>query len=118
MADFESTDIDTEFEFSVAEAMATKMQLTVGDTEYLQADAIGAGALPGGAKINVTAIRPVAGAAKPSPQPMVLITAPHIMAHLARFVPLLEEFGCKVEIADVLERMEAEDLMKWAGKFQ
>ena len=25
--------------------------------------------------------------------------------------------GCTVQVADVLERMEAEDLMKWAGQF-
>eukprot|EP01050_Picozoa_sp_SAG11_P013383 SAG11_NODE_1560_length_4678_cov_14.225158_3_plen_623_part_00 len=118
MADFESTDIDTEFEFSVAEAMATKMQFGGSDdVQYMLADKIGAGALPGGAKINVTAIRPVPGAAKPAEPPLVLITAPHIMAHLDRFVPLIEDFGCKVEVADVLERMEASDLLEWAGKF-
>ena len=117
MPEFESTDIDTEFDFSVAEAMATKMNITNDDVQYVIADAIGAGSLPGGRKIQVTAVRPVAGRAKPEPQPLVLITAPHIMAHLKRFVPLLEEFGCRVEIADVLERMEAEDLLKWAAKF-
>ena len=117
MPEFESTDIDTEFDFSVAEAMATKMNITNDDVQYVIADAIGAGSLPGGRKIQVTAVRPVAGGAKPEPQPLVLITAPHIMAHLKRFVPLLEEFGCRVEIADVLERMEAEDLLKWAAKF-
>lgn len=117
MPEFESTDIDTEFDFSVAEAMATKMNISNDDVQYLLADAIGAGSLPGGRKIQVKALRPVPGATKPEPAPMVLITAPHIMAHLKRFVPLLQEFGCKVEIADVLERMEAEDLLKWAGQF-
>ena len=48
MPEFESTDIDTEFDFSVAEAMATKMNLSGGETQYLLADAIGAGSLPGG----------------------------------------------------------------------
>eukprot|EP01052_Picozoa_sp_SAG31_P032202 SAG31_NODE_3506_length_4187_cov_1.703767_4_plen_130_part_00 len=56
-ADFESTDIDTEFEFSVAEAMATKMQLGGGsDVKYMLADKIGAGALPGGAKVRVNTL--------------------------------------------------------------
>eukprot|EP01052_Picozoa_sp_SAG31_P032203 SAG31_NODE_3506_length_4187_cov_1.703767_5_plen_227_part_00 len=86
----------------------------------------------------MTAIRPVGP--PPDKKAVVLITAPHIMAHLDRFVPLMEEFGCEVQIADVLERMEvcalpvmcreleadhtcwsllqqAEDLMEWAGKF-
>ena len=113
MPEFESTDIDTEFDFSVAEAMATKMNLSSGgETQYMLADAIGAGSLPGGRKIKVKAVRPVAGGPKLAVSPMILITAPHIMAHLKRFIPLLEEFGCTVQVADVLERMEAEDLLK------
>lgn len=95
-----------------------EIDTSTADTKYLVADKIGAGALPGGAKINVTAIRPVAGAEPPNPAPLVLITAPHIMAHLDRFVPLIKEFGCTVEIADVEERMEAEDLLDWAGKLK
>ena len=56
MPEFESTDIDTEFDFSVAEAMATKMNISNDDVQYLLADAIGAGSLPGGRKIKVTEI--------------------------------------------------------------
>ena len=73
--------------------------------------------LSGVGKIKVKAVRPVAGAPALAEKPMILITAPHIMAHLKRFIPLLEEFGCTVQVADVLERMEAEDLLKWAGQF-
>ena len=34
----------------------------------------------------------------------VLITAPYMMPHVKRFVPILESFGLRVVVADVEER--------------
>ena len=114
IAEMEAMDIDTEFEFKTALAMASQMNLSrIGERKIENRVDIG---LPPGVKKEESWLRPVASW-EPASQLVVVITAPHIMAHLDRFVPLLQEFGCRVEVADVAERMVAEDILKWAGKF-
>ncbi len=47
----------------------------------------------------------------------VLITAPYMLPFMHRFTPILESFGLKVVVPEVLERLEAEDLLQFAGQF-
>ena len=47
----------------------------------------------------------------------VLITAPYILPFMDRFTPILESFGLKVIVPEVLERLEVEDLLTFAGTF-
>lgn len=47
----------------------------------------------------------------------VLITAPYMLPFMDRFTPILESFGLKVVVPEVLERLEAEDLLQFAGQF-
>ncbi|CAM9281433.1 unnamed protein product [Discosporangium mesarthrocarpum] len=109
----ESMDIDTEFEFAVA--AHTGLKLGLG--KYLPPRPKPAGAVSLKAT-EVLAVRPVFPAAAGStPKCSVLLSAPYIMPHLARFVPLLKSFGLEVVVADVKERLEEEDLLSFAGKF-
>ncbi len=50
--------------------------------------------------------------------PTVLISAPYMMPFMHRFTPILESFGLKVVIPTVNERLEAEDILRYAGKFE
>ena len=50
--------------------------------------------------------------------PTVLISAPYMMPFMHRFTPILESFGLKVIIPTVNERLEAEDILRYAGKFE
>jgi D-3-phosphoglycerate dehydrogenase len=47
----------------------------------------------------------------------VLLSAPYIMASLDRFTPVFEHYGINTLVADVTERLEEEDLLKYAGQF-
>lgn len=47
----------------------------------------------------------------------VLVTAPYMIPFMDRFRPVLQHFGVKTIEPDVEERMEAEDLLKYAGQF-
>ena len=47
----------------------------------------------------------------------VLLSAPYIMASLDRFRPVFEHYGINMLVADVTERLEEEDLLKYAGQF-
>jgi len=47
----------------------------------------------------------------------VLITAPYILPRLARFRPLLESYGLDLIVARVTERLDEEQLLSYAGKF-
>jgi D-3-phosphoglycerate dehydrogenase / 2-oxoglutarate reductase len=49
--------------------------------------------------------------------PIVLMTAPYMIPFLDRFRPVLTEYGIDVIVPDVQERMEEEDLLKYAGQF-
>jgi len=49
--------------------------------------------------------------------PTVLITAPYMLPFMHRFTPVLESFGLTVVIPPVEERLEAEELLKYAGSF-
>jgi D-3-phosphoglycerate dehydrogenase len=46
----------------------------------------------------------------------VLLSAPYLINELDRFQPLLEQAGVKLEIAQVEERLDASELMRYAGK--
>ena len=50
--------------------------------------------------------------------PTVLISAPYMLPFMHRFTPILESFGLKVIIPTVNERLEAEDILRYAGKFE
>jgi D-3-phosphoglycerate dehydrogenase len=46
-----------------------------------------------------------------------LLSAPYIMASIERFTPVFKHYGVDIVIADVKERLEEEDLLKYAGDF-
>jgi D-3-phosphoglycerate dehydrogenase len=50
-------------------------------------------------------------------QPTILITAPYMIPFLDRFRPVLEGYGLEVIVPEVEERMEEEDLLRYAGRF-
>ncbi len=50
-------------------------------------------------------------------QPTILITAPYMIPFLDRFRPVLEGYGLEVIVPEVEERMEEEDLLRYAGQF-
>ena len=47
----------------------------------------------------------------------VLLTAPYMIPFVDRFIPVLESYGLDVIVPDVEERMEAADLLQYAGQF-
>ncbi len=47
----------------------------------------------------------------------ILLTAPYMIPFLDRFRPVLEGYGLEVIVPDVEERMEEEDLLRYAGQF-
>ncbi|WKZ36432.1 MAG: phosphoglycerate dehydrogenase [Anaerolineales bacterium] len=49
--------------------------------------------------------------------PTVLMTAPYMIPFLDRFRPVLAQYGIKLIVPDVQERMEEDDLLKYAGQF-
>ncbi len=49
--------------------------------------------------------------------PTILLTAPYMIPFLDRFRPVLEGYGLEVIVPDVEERMEEEDLLRYAGQF-
>jgi D-3-phosphoglycerate dehydrogenase len=49
--------------------------------------------------------------------PVVLMTAPYMIPFLGRFRPVLAEYGIELIVPAVQERMEEDDLLKYAGQF-
>lgn len=49
--------------------------------------------------------------------PTVLMTAPYMIPFLDRFKPVFEKYGIDLIVPDVRERMEEDDLLKYAGEF-
>jgi D-3-phosphoglycerate dehydrogenase / 2-oxoglutarate reductase len=49
--------------------------------------------------------------------PTVLMTAPYMIPFLDRFRPVLADYGIELIVPDVEERMEEEDILKYAGQF-
>jgi D-3-phosphoglycerate dehydrogenase len=49
--------------------------------------------------------------------PTVLVTAPYIIPLLGRFRPVLEHLGIELLVAEVCERLEEQDLLQYAGRF-
>ncbi len=47
----------------------------------------------------------------------ILLTAPYMIPFVDRFIPVLESYGLNVIVPDVEERMEAADLLQYAGQF-
>ncbi len=47
----------------------------------------------------------------------VLFTAPYMIPFVDRFKPVFQRYGIELIIPDVQERMEEEDLLKYAGQF-
>ncbi len=47
----------------------------------------------------------------------VLLTAPYMIPFLDRFGPLLEGYGLQLIVPEVRERLEEEDLLRYAGQF-
>jgi D-3-phosphoglycerate dehydrogenase len=50
--------------------------------------------------------------------PTVLISAPYMLPFMHRVTPILESFGLTVVIPPVDERLKAEDILRYAGKFE
>ena len=49
--------------------------------------------------------------------PTVLMTAPYMIPFLDRFRPVLTDYGIDLIVPDVEERMEEDDILKFAGQF-
>jgi D-3-phosphoglycerate dehydrogenase len=49
--------------------------------------------------------------------PTILLTAPYMIPLLDRFKPVFDKYRLDLIVADVQERMEEEDLLKYAGQF-
>lgn len=49
--------------------------------------------------------------------PTALITAPYMLPLVERFKPVFNQYGIELILANVQERMEEEDLLKYAGQF-
>ncbi len=49
--------------------------------------------------------------------PTVLMTAPYMIPFLDRFRPVLADYGIDLIVPDVQERMEEDDILKYAGHF-
>jgi len=49
--------------------------------------------------------------------PTVLFTAPYMIPFVDRFRPVFEKLGIELIVPEVQERMEEDDLMKYAGQF-
>jgi len=47
----------------------------------------------------------------------ILLTAPYLLPFLDRFKPILENYNFDLIVPDVQERMEEDDLLKYAGQF-
>lgn len=47
----------------------------------------------------------------------VLVSAPYMLPFMDRFGPILESYGLELIVPDVEERMEEEDLLRYAGQF-
>ncbi len=47
----------------------------------------------------------------------VLLTAPYMLQFLDRFKPVFTKYGIDLIVPDVNERMEEDDLLKYAGQF-
>ena len=47
----------------------------------------------------------------------ILVTAPYMVPILERFRPLFDRYGLELIVPEVRERMEEEDLLKYAGQF-
>jgi D-3-phosphoglycerate dehydrogenase len=48
---------------------------------------------------------------------VVLLTAPYMLPYKTRFYPVFDHYGLKLIAPDVAERMEEDDILKYAGKF-
>ena len=48
----------------------------------------------------------------------VLVSAPYMLPFMDRFTPVLEHFGLHPIIPDVHERLEAEEILRYAGQFE
>ena len=49
--------------------------------------------------------------------PTVLFSAPYMLPFIDRFRPVLEQYGISLIVADVQERLEEADILKYAGQF-
>lgn len=47
----------------------------------------------------------------------VLLSAPYMLPQRARFAPLFARYGIELIVPDVNERLEAPEIMQWAGQF-
>ena len=47
----------------------------------------------------------------------ILLSAPYMLPFVERFRPVFEHYGCELIIPDVHERMEAEQILQYAGQF-
>jgi len=50
-------------------------------------------------------------------QKTILLSAPYMMPFLDRFIPALEDLGFSVIVPEVNERLSANEILKYAGKF-
>ena len=48
---------------------------------------------------------------------IVLLTAPYMLPFVDRFKPVFDHYGIELIQPDVEERMEEEDILKYAGQF-
>jgi D-3-phosphoglycerate dehydrogenase len=48
----------------------------------------------------------------------VLITAPYILPVMHRFIPILESFGLNLVFPEVNERLDPDEILRFAGQFE
>ncbi|MCD6356296.1 MAG: hypothetical protein J7L66_03325 [Anaerolineaceae bacterium] len=47
----------------------------------------------------------------------ILLSAPYMLPYTDRFIPILNKLGLKVIIPEVHERLEEDEILQYAGKF-
>lgn len=68
--------------------------------------------------VTAQPLRPPRGVSPPEARFDVLVSAPYILPHLARFTPILESFGLRVMVPlGLTERLSEEQLLARAGTF-
>lgn len=101
MTNKESVDIDTEWEWSIADSMlSARFAASQGEK-----------------KKELFKLTPVADANAYAKKFTVLISAPYMIMNLTRFRPILESFGLELLVPEVHERLNEPDIFKIAGQF-
>ena len=130
MSATESLDIDDEHDWDVAAAMMPGVLASRVAPEAMPAAlaappaeeaADGVGQIAPArrcALVVAQRLRPLHGAAAPSPSFDILVSAPYLLPHMKRFAPIMAEFGLRAIVPPgIEERLSEEQLLVIAGSF-